>query len=186
MTQGTLRLLIALTLTLPGYVAAQLNTTNETFNAGAAAFEAGDLDTALDAFRSVRAVEGPSVETDYALGLVLYRMGQLEEAEMFLRELVDSQHGPRSAYYLGRIAEARGDLATARAWFTRAADQYDDLEVQAWADDSLMGLMFSEQSSPNQRRPGTYAFISTETNSVDGILDPDISPGARTPVPGGG
>ena len=138
MTRETLRLLVALTLILPAYVAAQPDT-NVIFNTAAAAFEAGDLEAARAAFESVLA----------------------------------SEHGPRSAYYLGRIAEARGDFPSARAWFTRAADQYDDLEVQAWADDSLLGLMFAEQSSPTQRTPRSYAFISTQTNVVDGILNPD-------------
>ena len=171
MTRITLRLLVALILTLPAYVVAQTDT-NTTFNAGAAAFAAGDLETAREAFESVLVVEGPSVETNYSLGLVLYRMGELDDAERLLRGLVDSEHGPRCAYYLGRIAEARGNFTSAKAWFTRAADQYDDLEVQAWADDSVMALMFAEQSGPTQRRPRSYAFISTQTNVVDGILDP--------------
>ncbi|MEE8238261.1 MAG: tetratricopeptide repeat protein [Gammaproteobacteria bacterium] len=172
MTRQTLRLLVALTLILPAYATAQPDI-NATFSAGAAAFEAGDLDTALEAFESVRAIEGPSVETDFALGLVLYRMGEHEDAELLLTGLVDSEQGPRSAYYLGRIAEARGDYPSARAWFTRAADQYDDLEVQAWADDSMMALMFVDESSPTQRTPRSYAFLSTHTNVVDGILDPN-------------
>ena len=138
MTRDTLRLLVALTLIAPVCVTAQPDS-NATFNAGAAAFEAGDLETALEAFESVLA----------------------------------SEYGPRSAYYLGRIAEARGDFAAAKAWFTRAADQYDDLEVQAWADDSILALMFIEPSSPTQRRRRSYAFVSTQTNVVDGILDPD-------------
>ena len=157
---------------VPAYVAAQPDT-NATFSVGATAFEAGDLETALEAFESVRTIEGPSVETDFALGIVLYRMGEFADAELLLSGLVDSEQGPRSAYYLGRIAEARGDFPSARAWFTRAADQYDDLEVQAWADDSVMALMFVEQSSSTQRGPRSYAFISTQTNVVDGILDPD-------------
>ncbi len=172
MTRQTLRLLVALTFILPAYATAQPDT-NSTFRAGAAAFEAGDLETALEAFESVRAIEGPSVETDFALGMVFYRMGEHEDAELLLRGLVDSEQGPRSAYYLGRIAEARGDFPSARAWFTRAADQYDDLEVQAWADDSVMALMFVEDSSPTQRRHRSYAFLSTQTNVVDGILDPN-------------
>ncbi len=172
MIRETLRLLVALTLIAPVCVTAQPES-NATFNAAAAAFEAGDLETARDAFESVLAVEGPSVETNFSLGLVLYRMGELADAELLLTGLVDSEVGPRSAYYLGRIAEVRGDFAAAKAWFTRAADQYDDLEVQAWADDSLVGLMFAEPSSSTQRRPRSYAFISTQTNVVDGILDPD-------------
>ena len=171
MTRITLRLLVALTLILPAYVTAQLDT-NAAFNAGAAAFAAGDLETAREAFESVLEVEGPSIETNFSLALVLFRMGELEEAERLLRGLVDSEHGPRSAYYLGRIAEARGNYPSARAWFARAADQYDDLEVQAWADDSVMALMFAEQPSRTQRRPQSYAFISTQSSIVDGILDP--------------
>lgn len=172
MTRETLRLLVALTLTLPAVVTAQPEP-DATFNAGADAFAAGDLETALEAFEAVLEVEGPSVETNFSIALVLYRMGEFADAKLLFSGLVESEHGPRSAYYLGRIAEVSGDFAAAEAWFTRAADQYDDLEVQAWADDAVLGLMFVESSSPTQRAPRSYAFISTYTNSVDGILNPD-------------
>lgn len=83
---------------------------------GRAAFERGDQDAAIEAFRAsiADAPRAPRAYRDLVDAHV--RRGDLASAESFLRDLADRDpRSPSPRYALGKLAFARHDLATAQA-----------------------------------------------------------------------
>lgn len=90
---------------------------------GEARDNAGDSEGAVRDFERAFAVSGssPPAELQFALGYVLWKLRRYEEAESaFRRELARDPDHPRSIYYIGNIALARGDWKTALPLLERA------------------------------------------------------------------
>ena len=76
------------------------------FDQGMAAFKKGDYESALQAFRAAGQKGLRSVELNYNLGVVNYKLGNLERAKLYFTRL---RKFPRlsqlASYNLGLIAE---------------------------------------------------------------------------------
>jgi Tfp pilus assembly protein PilF len=81
---------------------------------------------AVEAIRAALAFED-NANSRYYLGLCQYLAGDRADAEHSLRQVIDDPTLIRlgqaySAYLLGQIAEARGDLGEAQGWYARLAE----------------------------------------------------------------
>jgi tetratricopeptide (TPR) repeat protein len=81
---------------------------------------------AVEAIRQALAFE-PNANSSYYLGLCQYLAGDRDGARATLRPILDHPELIRQgkvvgAYLLGQIAEAEGDSAAARAWYSRMAN----------------------------------------------------------------
>lgn len=100
--------------------------------AGLSYFKKGDAVNArphLEAY--VDGVEIPTDDALYALGATEYAAGDLDQADMHLRNLTDRNNDiAQGAYlYLGQIAERRGDMNAAAMAFDKAANMAYDAKV---------------------------------------------------------
>jgi hypothetical protein len=139
--------------------------------------EPGELVTAIDELEAQRKLEGPTPESDLALAVALYRIGEFDRAESLLRRIEGAAFEARGTYHLGRVAHLRGHYSDARGWYEQVSAQDEDLTAQAWADDALLSLLFEDSFPAAAQRsvPQAFAFASVETQWVDGIIDPDDS-----------
>src|SRR5262249_36492771 len=90
----------------------------------AARDNAGDSERALRDFRTALSVSGssPPVELHFAIGYILWKLRQYDEAESAFRgEIARNPDHPRSIYYLGNIAIVRGDWKAALPLLEKAA-----------------------------------------------------------------
>ena len=84
----------------------------------------GDSEGAVRDFKRAMVASGAAspAELHFALGYVLWKLRQYEEAESeFRRELARDPEHARSMYYLGNIALTRGDSKTALPFLEKAA-----------------------------------------------------------------
>ena len=91
---------------------------------GEARDNAGDSEGAVSDFKRAIIAGGAATpaELHFALGYVLWKLRQYDEAESaFRRELARDPNHPRSTYYLGNIALTRGDWKTALPFLDKAA-----------------------------------------------------------------
>jgi len=98
---------------------------------GETAFETGDLEVAVVAFRRVLELRGPHYETFIYLGTVLSDLGRLDEAEMYLRDALEQE--PSSflpSFTLGALEVVRGEHRLALEHLGDAL-RVDDVP-QAW------------------------------------------------------
>lgn len=59
----------------------------------------------------------------FALGFLALQLGRLDDAEKYLRTLVDrGGRGSEVMYYLGRLEEDRGDVVKAKRWYGQIKD----------------------------------------------------------------
>ena len=112
-----------------------------------------------------------------ALAIASMRLGQHDKAILMFESLQDTESGPRSDYYLGRLAELRGDFDEALAFYTKASEQYEDLDAQAFADNALFLLPMSRAASvtPSSSAGRSFVYANASLKSVDGLVDPDES-----------
>lgn len=108
-------------------------TGNPDFEAGVAAFAAGELTVARAHFEQARedGLESPSLL--YNLGVVYFRLGQQDSAEAVFLELLDTRHAPLARYNLGLVMQEKGRQEAARKWFGRAAGPESPEKVRALA-----------------------------------------------------
>src|SRR5215471_11242742 len=91
---------------------------------GEARDNAGDSEGAVSDFKRaiITAGSAPPADLHFALGYVLWKLRQYDEAESaFRRELARDPNHPRSTYYLGNIALTRGDWKSALPFLDKAA-----------------------------------------------------------------
>ncbi|MDX1554309.1 MAG: tetratricopeptide repeat protein, partial [Marinobacter sp.] len=91
------------------------------FEAGVAAFGAGELTVARTHFEKARADGLSTPSLLYNLGVVYFRLGQQDSAEAVFLELLDTPHAPLARYNLGLVMQEKGQDEAAREWFERAA-----------------------------------------------------------------
>ncbi len=89
-----------------------------TVETGIAAFNEGDYQQALSAFRQAEAAGNASLSVDYNIAVSLYRLGEYDEAE---RRFIDLGQEARWEtlvnYNLGLLYEARGEESQARHYY---------------------------------------------------------------------
>ncbi|MDE6341718.1 MAG: tetratricopeptide repeat protein [Muribaculaceae bacterium] len=100
--------------------------------AGLSHFKKGDLENARPHLQQyLAATQVPDDDAAYAMGCILYRDGDQEEAERLLTPLTDRNNAiAQGAYlYLGQIAEQRGDHNAAAMAFGKASAMAFDRNV---------------------------------------------------------
>jgi hypothetical protein len=128
------------------------------FNAGLAAFEAGDPGRAAEAFAQAERLSPGDVEAKYAEGVALFRQGKLEEARGAFLVATGMPGATADAHYnRGVVAWALGDRpGAARAFRGALALQPDHLEATVWlqrADPE--GRSAPASDPPRAARPST-------------------------------
>jgi len=116
------------------------------------AVRAGDFERAIRRFEAARAAGLDTGALHFNLGVAYYRSGRIEVAEASFGRAVDSGTMVAPALYqLGRIARERGDAATARSHFRRAAEVATTEAVRSRARAALAGLITT--------RPPDYVYL---------------------------
>ncbi|MGF2736964.1 tetratricopeptide repeat protein [Marinobacter sp. DUT-1] len=87
------------------------------FRKGVELFQQGDLKAARQRLEAARAAGLDAMTLHYNLGVVYYRLGQLDAAEQAFARLLSSPHQVLARYNLGLIALARNDKMVARDYF---------------------------------------------------------------------
>lgn len=87
------------------------------FRKGVELFQQGDLTAARQRLEAARAAGLDSMTLHYNLGVVYYRLGQLDAAEQAFARLLSSPHEVLARYNLGLVALARNDRSAARDYF---------------------------------------------------------------------
>jgi tetratricopeptide (TPR) repeat protein len=89
---------------------------------GRLAEASGDLEGAIAGYQAALAETPDDVALKSRLGAALVLMGQLEEAETLLRDVLRAQpYSAEGEHYLGRIELERGQIEASRQRFARAA-----------------------------------------------------------------
>jgi tetratricopeptide (TPR) repeat protein len=103
------------------------------FKSGSSAFQAGNYETALDAFQAAVAggMSGPAVH--FNIGVASFRLGRYSQAESAFQEVARTPAMAGLAYYnLGLVAVRKGDTEAATRWFS--------MVEQTTADERLRDL----------------------------------------------
>lgn len=110
--------------------------------------DARRFDDAKEQFRILATGAPENGEVRFALGLLDLQANRLADAEPHFRELVSSEErGDDASYYLGRIAEERGEFERANVWYlgVQGGDNYFDAQVR-------LGLILSKQDRLEEAR----------------------------------
>ncbi|RBP26432.1 tetratricopeptide repeat protein [Marinobacter pelagius] len=152
----TRKLLLSCSLLLVSVPSPAQDTSGETpaqadFRRGVELFQQGDLKAARQRLEAARAAGLDSMTLHYNLGVVYYRLGQLDAAEESFARLLSSPHETLARYNLGLIALARNDEPVARDYFLSVieSDGPDKLQDLARARLADMG----RQVAVSDRRP---------------------------------
>ncbi len=118
-----------------------------------------------------------NVDQKLALAIASLRLGQHKQAASMFQSLQGTDAEPRSVYYLGLLAELRGDFDEAYDYYLLASEQYEDLDAQAFADNALFMLPMSRAATGPAVSPAKRSFVyaNASAKSVDGLVDPDES-----------
>ncbi|MDZ7787405.1 MAG: tetratricopeptide repeat protein [Halofilum sp. (in: g-proteobacteria)] len=112
----------ALVLLLVTPAAVSAATAREMFRQGVEAAQEDEYEQAVEHFEAARQAGLDTGALHFNLGVALYRVGRLDEAEAaFLRAVESGSMVAPAHYQLGRIARERGETARARDAFRRAA-----------------------------------------------------------------
>jgi tetratricopeptide (TPR) repeat protein len=110
--------------------------------------DARRFDDARAQFSLLAQAQPDSAEVLFALGLLDLQANRVAEAELYFRRLVNTdERGDDASYYLGRIAEERGDYAQANVWYlgVQGGDNYFDAQVR-------LGLILAKQDRLEEAR----------------------------------
>jgi tetratricopeptide (TPR) repeat protein len=145
---------------------------------GISALKQGNYKTALQWLKAAEASASKHTDLRQALGLTYLYLGNFQRSKKYFNLVRNSPRRYEATYYLGVIAMKQGNHKQARDWFLQAANQSDDLEAQEQANKALFRLDFrtdlkGENLTPKPIRH--FAYLSLETNFIDGIIDPNDS-----------
>jgi hypothetical protein len=111
------------------------------FEAGRAAFQAGDTATALDDFLAARKAGMDSPALHYNLGVCYFRLQRYAEAVREFRILTTQPENASVGHYnIGLIALHLGKTAEARAHFRRTLGLNPPAEIKTLAENALRSL----------------------------------------------
>lgn len=138
----------------------------DAFQAGVAAFKAGNYSQAKTAFESARAEGRDSATLHYNLGVTYYRLGQYDRAADEFRELTREPKWKNLAYYnLGLVAEKQGHVKQAGQYYR------ESLSPQKSKVNTLASRALARLASP---APSHYLFASVFAGGDDNVtLVPD-------------
>jgi hypothetical protein len=143
---------------------------------GISALKQGNYKIALQWLKAAEAGSSTHSDLNQALGLAHLYLSNYKIAKKYFYLAQSSPRTHEATYYLGVIAMERGNHKQAKNWFLQAAKQSDDLEVQKQADKALLKLNFRTDLNVKDLTPEpirSFAYLSLETNFIDGIIDPD-------------
>ncbi|HKJ70304.1 MAG TPA: tetratricopeptide repeat protein, partial [Gammaproteobacteria bacterium] len=143
------------------------------FQAGVAAFKAGDFRRAAEHFEAAREAGMASPALLYNLGVSYYRLGRYAKAAAAFRALTDAPANRGLAHYnLGLVALARDDDAGARRHFRQARELAGDDRIRRLAGERLAELRRGERRGSDGRR--VSALVSASLGYNDNVtLSPD-------------
>ncbi|MES1943337.1 hypothetical protein PC39_04422 [Salinisphaera sp. PC39] len=96
--------------------------------------DAGRPDAAADGFERALSLDPDNADARYGLGLLALSLDQAERAEKAFAALYRSgRRRDDAAFYLGAVAESRGDYAEARQWYGRVGEGAHLFEAQVRA-----------------------------------------------------
>ena len=148
-------------------------------SAQAADISVTDIETMpLDKLQAAIAdIDGDSNDEKLAIAIASLRLGQHDGARAMFESLQGTDAEARSDYYLGLLAEMRGEFDEAQDFYTQASEQYEDLDAQAFADNALFLLPMSRAASqaPSRAPARSFLYANASIKSVDGLVDPDES-----------
>jgi len=85
--------------------------------------DAGDLEGSREEFRAVVKLSPGNTDAIYSLALLELETGQLESGEQHLKQLLDEEDKRQSVYYyLGYVAQERGDVEAALEWYGKVEE----------------------------------------------------------------
>lgn len=158
---------------VPIAMAAEVSGTSD-FDAGVQAFRQGNLVEAQRHFERVKANGASSPSLFYNLGVVYFRLGELESAETVFLKLLETPHAPLAHYNLGLVKQKMGNSGDARQWFQRAASPDSPEEVQALARRQL-----ADMAEPSPFKPilgsGYLAVAGGYDDNIAGTPDAESS-----------
>lgn len=104
----------------------------ETAEQGLIAFKNGEYRQALDYFLQAEQAGNNSESLQYNIAVSLYRLKRYRESEARFKAMIEQpKWQPLAHYNLGLLAEAKGDIETAKKWFSLGAaqQQYEKLRI---------------------------------------------------------
>ena len=157
-------------------LAAQPDALDARYSLGIVRYAQGDVAGAIDAYRRVLAAEPAQVDARYSLALVL-KLAQ-RDAEATPEFVTAAEAGHARAQYFAGAAYAGGlgvprDLATAVAWWFRAADQGVPQAAQALAQLRQVALGRSRRP-PAETQAAAQAFADYRATLAAQF--PDVTP----------
>ena len=157
-------------------LAAQPEALDARYSLGIVRYAQGDVAGAIDAYRRVLAAEPAQVDARYSLALVL-KLAQ-RDAEATPEFVTAAEAGHARAQYFAGAAYAGGlgvprDLATAVAWWFRAADQGVPQAAQALAQLRQVALGRSRRP-PAETQAAVQAFADYRATLAAQF--PDVTP----------
>ncbi len=154
---------------------------DEHVNYGIDALQNKDYKKALQWLTSPKANASEHPDKQNALGLSYYYLEQYSKAMKHFKLAQKTPRRYEAAFYLGDIAQKQDRIKRAKYWYSIAAKQYDDIEVQAHAENALLALSLGDNQATIKRELSRelrqYLYVSLDTNYIDGIIDPDDSSG---------
>jgi tetratricopeptide (TPR) repeat protein len=133
------------------------------FEAGVAAFDAGDYERALGFFAAAldAGLEGPAVH--YNIAVANYKLGRYRAAASEFALIADRYPAMRglAEYNLGLVSQKVGQPAAAKRHFQRAARSSDDEKIRLLAERQL--------SAPAASNPTWYGSLSTRVGHDDNV-----------------
>lgn len=147
---------------------------------GIQALKTGDFHTAKQWLESAQKRSSQHPDLPNALGLTYLGLENRTLAKQFFKQALDTRRAHEAAYHLGQLAMDAQDFDSAKAWFHKAANQYEDIEVQRAADQALLKvelLLASGSSVEKSDFLRKFALIAFDFGEVRGLVNPDDTQG---------
>lgn len=141
------------------------------FRKGVELFQQGSLMAARQHLEAARAGGLDSMTLHYNLGVVYYRLGQLDAAEQAFARLLSSPHESLARYNLGLVALARNDRVAARDFFVAVSDGDGPDKLRALARTRLSEI--ADQMPAPRRLPRRF-YVSAAggyDSNISGLPD---------------
>lgn len=133
-----------------------------TMEEGLEAFQAGELEQALEHFETARARGEQSPQLRFNLGVTYYRLARYEQAEAQFRTLLEEPEWEALARYnLGRVADRQGRVQAAARHYREARGATSDAALYQLAGEALQDL---EERHPERGRLLALAGVGYDDN----------------------
>lgn len=125
---------------------------------GLVAFKSGEYRQALEYFLLAERADDNSESLQYNIAVSLYRLKRFEDAEARFMTLIElPKWRPLAHYNLGLLAEAQGDIETAKKWFELGASQQQYEKLRVLSEQKLEKLTPQPVAAPRGKKAAETA-----------------------------